>query len=144
MKADKKTETEVLATLRRFAETYTRRDMEGTLKLLAADPDLLIIGTGVDEKIAGIEQARAQIQRDYEQAGDLSIELGPVAVSAAGPVAWAFADSTWRVKLGEQEVQYRWRWTIVLEKRQGKWLILQSHLSAPAATQPAGQSFPAK
>jgi ketosteroid isomerase-like protein len=144
MKADKKTENEVLTAIRRFTETYTRRDVDATLKLLAPDPDLLIIGTGADEKITGIEQVRVQIQRDYKQSGNLSIELGPVAVSSAGPVAWAFADSTWRVKLGGQDMLYYWRWTLVLEKRQGEWLIVQSHLSAPAQTQAAGQSFPAK
>ena len=144
MKADKKTETEVMAVINRFLETYTRRDAEGTLALLAPDPDILLIGTGADEKIVGIEQARKQLKRDYEQSGDISIRLGPVAISAAGPVAWVAADSTWRVKLGGQDVNYNWRWTMVMEKRQGKWLIMQSHLSAPAYSQAEGQSFPAK
>jgi ketosteroid isomerase-like protein len=144
VKADNKTETEVKAALRQFVQTYTRRDVEGTLKLLAPDPDLLIIGTGPDEKIAGIEQARVHIKRDFEQAGDMSIELGPIEVSAAGPAAWTCTDSTWRVKLGGQEMKYHWRWTMVLEKRQGKWLIVQSHLSAPAQAQAAGESYPAK
>ncbi len=144
MKAEKKTETEVMAVINRFLETYTRRDAEGTLSLLAPDPDILLIGTGADEKIVGIEQARKQLKRDYEQSGDISIRLGPVAISAAGPVAWVAADSTWRVKLGGQDTNYHWRWTMVLEKRQGKWLIMQSHLSAPASSQAEGQSFPAK
>ncbi|MGA9099126.1 MAG: hypothetical protein WB392_09375 [Methanotrichaceae archaeon] len=38
----------------------------------ALDQDILIIGTG----------------------GDISIKLGSVAISAAGPVSWAYADST--------------------------------------------------
>jgi ketosteroid isomerase-like protein len=144
MKADKKTETEVMAAINLFIETYTHRDIEGTLALLAPDPDLTIIGTGVDEKIVGIQKARILLKRDYEQAGDISVKLGPVTVSAAGPVAWVFADSTWQVKVSGKNMAYNWRWTLVLEKRQGKWLMVQSHLSAPASQQAEGQSFPSK
>jgi ketosteroid isomerase-like protein len=144
MKADKKTETEVMAVINQFLETYTGHDVEGTLSLLAPDPDTLLIGTGVDEKIVGIQQARAQIKRDFEQSGDISVKLGPAAVSAAGPVAWMAADSSWQVKTGGHEMNYNFRWTMVLEKRQGKWLIVQSHLSAPESSQAAGQSFPSK
>jgi uncharacterized protein (TIGR02246 family) len=144
MKADKNTETEVMAVINRFLETYTRRDVEGTLALLSPDPDMLLIGTGPDEKIAGIEQAKIQLRRDYEQAGDISIKLGHVAVSAAGPVAWIAADSTWKVKIGGENISYHLRWTLVMEKRQGKWLIAHSHLSTPAQSQAEGQSFPAK
>jgi ketosteroid isomerase-like protein len=144
MKADRLTEAEVTEVLNRFLETYSRRDVEGTLALLAPDPDLLIIGTGVDEKISGIQKARIQLKRDYAQADEISIKLGPVAVSAAGTVAWLAADSTWKVKIDEKYVDYQFRWTLVMEKRQSKWLIVQSHLSAPAQSQAGGQSFPSK
>jgi ketosteroid isomerase-like protein len=144
MKADKKTESEVLAAINRFIETYTQRDIEGTLALLAQDPDMTIIGTGADENIVGIQQARTLLKRDYEQAGEISVKLGTVTVSAAGAVAWVFADSTWQVKVSGQNMKHNWRWTLVMEKRQGKWLIAQSHLSAPAFSQAEGQSFPAK
>jgi uncharacterized protein (TIGR02246 family) len=144
MKADKKTESEVLAVINRFLETYTKHDIEGTLALLAPDPDTLFIGTGKDEKILGIQQARTQIKRDYEQGGDFSVKLGAVAISAAGTVAWMAADAHWQVKINGQEMNYYFRWTMVLEKRLGKWLIVQSHLSAPEASQAAGQSFPSK
>jgi ketosteroid isomerase-like protein len=144
MKADRKTETEVMAVISRFIETYTRRDIEGTLALLAPDPDILLIGSGADEKITGIQQARRQIKRDYEQAGEISIKLGQATVSAAGPVAWVAADSTWEAKINGKTLNYTWRWTLVLEKRQEKWLIVQSHLSAPASSQAEGQSFPSQ
>ncbi len=142
MKADKKTEAEVKAAINNFLKAYSRRDLEGALALLAPDPDLLFIGTGADEKILGIKRASAQMKRDYEQSDEISVKLGPVSISSAGPVAWMFADSTWRVKAGGQEMNYEWRWTMVLEKRQGKWLIAQSHLSAPAQAQAHGESFP--
>ncbi len=144
MRADKKTEAEVISSINKFLEAYSRRDLEGTTTLLAPDQDTLLIGTGIDEKILGIENARKQIKRDYDQASDISIKLGPVAVSASGPVAWTYADSIWRIKLRDQDMIYNWRWTMVLEKRQGKWLIVQSHLSAPAQGQSEGQSYPSK
>jgi hypothetical protein len=49
MKADKKTEAEVITIINGFIGAYTRHDVEGTLAFLTPDPDLLLIGTGVDE-----------------------------------------------------------------------------------------------
>ncbi len=144
MKADRKTEAEVVAVINRFIETYTRADVEGTLALLAPDPDVTMIGTGADEEIVGIDQVRMQIKRDYSQAGSISIKQGPIAVSAAGTVAWTRADSTWHVRMDGREMTYALRWTMVLEKRNGNWLVVQSHLSAPSDTQAKGQSFPAE
>jgi hypothetical protein len=51
MQANKKTETEVMAVFNHFIDTYIRQDVEGTLALLAPDPDILLTGTGADEKI---------------------------------------------------------------------------------------------
>jgi hypothetical protein len=51
MKGNKQTETEVMAVINRFIDTYTRRDLEGTLAMLAPDADVLLIDTGADKKL---------------------------------------------------------------------------------------------
>jgi hypothetical protein len=137
MLADKKTEAEVIS-------VYTRKDLEGTMLQLAPDPDLMIIGTGADEKILGIQAARKLLKQDFEQAANLSVKLRKTAISAAGSVAWIAADSQWQVTVGGRELSFDWRWTLVMEKRNAKWLIQQSHLSAPESEQAAGRSFPSQ
>jgi ketosteroid isomerase-like protein len=144
MLADKKTEAEVIASLNLFISNYNRKDLEGTLAQLAPDQDLMIIGTGADQVIVGIQAARTLLKQDFEQAASLSVKLGKTVVSAAASVAWITTDSNWQVNVSGREMSFDWRWTLVMEKRHGAWLIQQSHLSAPEVAQPPGLSFPLK
>jgi len=143
MKADAKTEAAAIAALNKFTEAYAKRDMAGLLALFAPDPDVVLIGTGVDEKRTGLQEIKAQVERDWSQAEAASFELSECSVSAAGPVAWVVADSIANVKIGGNEISLTGRFTAVLEKRGDSWLIMQSHGSMPAAEQAAGESYPA-
>ena len=142
MKADRKTEAEVVAALNKLSEGYTRRDMNGLLALLAPDPDVFIFGTGADERRVGLAEIRAQFERDWSQSEAASLQWGERSVSAAGAVAWVATDATFNVKAAGQEITLPGRMTCVLEKRGDKWLILQAHLSMPLAGQAEGESFP--
>lgn len=142
MKADKKTEAEVMAAIESFLNAYTRRDIKAILAHMAPDPDLTLFGTGRDEKAIGIAAMREQLKSEFEQVDEMAVDLPWLSLSAAGAVAWMAADSTWRIRAGGQDVSFYRRWTLVLERRRGKWLVVQSHLSAPAGAQDAGQSSP--
>ncbi len=143
VKADAKTEAAVLAVLDKFAERYSKQDLDGVMALIASDPDLVLIGTGADETRIGFDEAKAQIQRDWSQSDATPMKIDPHSVSAAGSVAWVAADMTIRVITGGQDVGVgQLRLTTVLEQRDGKWLIVQFHGSAPMAGQPEGESWP--
>jgi hypothetical protein len=75
-------------TLSQWADAYSRRDLDRALALIAPDDDLVGIGTGQDEWRVGLEQFKAQIERDFSQAETVSVEYQPVVVSEAGSVAW--------------------------------------------------------
>ncbi len=142
MKADARTEAAVIALLNKMAECYAKRDMEGLLALCSPDPDSVMIGTGADEKRMGLNEIKAQAERDWSQAESTGLTYGWTSVSAAGDVAWAAADATFHVKAGGQEMSMPGRLTAVFEKRGDKWLMAQSHFSFPAAGQADGESFP--
>ena len=142
IKADRKTEAEVVAALNKLSEGYTRRDMNGLLALLAPDPDVFIFGTGADERRVGLAEIRAQFERDWSQSEAASFQWGRHSVSAAGPVAWVAADVTFKIKVAGEEVTLPGRMTGVLEKRGDRWLIAQAHFSLPAGGQAEGQSWP--
>ncbi|MFC2058124.1 nuclear transport factor 2 family protein [Chloroflexota bacterium] len=143
MKADAKTGSAVIAVLNKFTEAYAKRDMDGLLALFASDPDVVLMGTGVDEKRTGLQEIKAQAERDWAQAEAVSFDLSGCSVSASGPIAWVVADSIANVKIGGKEASLAGRFTAVLEKRGDSWLIMQSHGSMPAAEQAAGESYPA-
>lgn len=142
MKADARTEVAVMTVLNRFAEDYAKRELEGVLALFAPDSDVVMFGSGADEKRVGLAEIKALVERDWSQSDAASFTYGWTSVSAAGPVAWVAADVTFKAKVGGQEVTLLGRLTGVLENRAGNWLLVQGHFSLPAATQAEGESFP--
>lgn len=143
MKADAKTEAAVMAVLNKMAESYTGRDWEGLRATLAPDPDTVMFGTQADERRVGLAEIKTQAERDWSQTEAGSMEYGWSSISAAGPVAWAAAEMTFKVKVEGQELAFPGRLTAVLEKRGEQWLIVHSHFSMPAPGQ-EGESFPAE
>lgn len=144
MKADAATEAAVKAVLDRMAEGYERRDIAMVLSTFAPDGDVVMYGTGADEKRVGPAEIQTQAERDWSQTEAATVALGWTSISAAGSVAWAAADATFNLKAGGQEMSLPARITFVLEQRGGEWLIVQSHFSFAAADQSEGESFPAE
>jgi ketosteroid isomerase-like protein len=142
MKADAQTEAALMATLEQFKQAYEQRDMEHLLALWAPDPDVVLIGTGADEKRVGLAEIQMQAERDWAQSVALSLEWGWSSVSAAGSVAWVTADAVGSAKVGGQEMHLPLRVTAVLEHRGAKWLWMQAHISMPTPGQAEGESFP--
>ena len=142
MKADAATESAVKAVLEKMSRAYAARDMESLLATISPDPDVIMYGTGADEKRLGREGVKAQAERDWSQTDAATLSDRGIAVSAAGPVAWAAMDASFEMKAGGQEMTLPARVTFVLEQRGGQWLIVHAHFSLPAADQAEGESFP--
>lgn len=141
MKADSKTTAEVQATIKKFTDAYQARRLNDVMDCFAADADVMIYGTGADEKRIGPEQIRAQVERDWAQSDSLSLSFDWSSISAAGPVAWAAMDGSFKVRAGGQEMTVPARVSLVLENRGGRWVVVHSHFSTPAAGQQEGHSF---
>ena len=142
MRPDPRTEAEVTQVLARIVEAAGRRDAELALEFFADDPDVFLYGSGVDEARKGPAEIRAQIERDLSQSDAWSWTLGQQSISSAGDVAWTAGDVVIRVVVGDRTLDVPHRLTTVLERRDGKWLILQMHLSVANGAQAIGQSFP--
>lgn len=142
MKADQQTQTEVTQAFKGMFEACKKRDLQGVLSFWAPDPDIVVIGSGEDEKGIGIPQFTESLKRDWAQGEVLSIGVKNFAVSAAGMVAWFSADINLHVKVAEGELDMPLRLTGVMEKRYGRWLWVQMHLSTPSCEQEPGQSWP--
>jgi len=144
MKADARTEAAVMSTLRKLIEGYESRDMDSVLSCHAPDPDLVAIGTGVDEKSLGLNEVRAHLERDLAQSEAISIELGWSRVSAAGSVAWVAGDAIIHARVKGKEISLPVRFTAVLEQRNDRWLLMHFHDSMPSGEQGEGESWPTK
>jgi ketosteroid isomerase-like protein len=127
----------------KVAEGYAQRDLQRFRAAFAPDPDVVMFGTGADEKRVGLDEIEVQAKRDWSQSDSTALAFGWTSVSAAGPVAWLAADVAFRLTADGQELEIPGRLTAVLEKRGEEWLIVQAHFSAPGTAQAEGESFPA-
>jgi len=135
MKANSVTEKAVMAVLEKFAESYAKRDLKSAMSLIAQDADVVIYGTGADEKRIGPEEIKAQFECDWSQIEDPSLEYNWTSISAAGNVAWVAIDAVFKAKIEGKNMRFPSRITKVLEKRGDKWLIVQGHFSFPDQSQ---------
>ena len=144
MRADPKTESVVMNVVKQCFEAFAKRDLDAMLAFFAPDPDVVVIGTGRDEKGIGFAEIKAIFERAFSQFDEASFEFGWHSVSVAGPLAWLAADVILHVKASGREISEQLRLTGVMEKRGDRWLILQSHDSVPDREQAEGESFPRK
>ncbi len=142
MKADGKTQSEVTAALVGLFEAYNKRDLKGMLAFAAPDADVLVIGSGQDERSIGAGDFGKSSQRDWGQSEAASVNFKDPAVSMAGSVSWLAADAKFQFTMGGKESILPGRLTAVLEKRNGKWLLMQMHFSVASRDQEQGQSWP--
>jgi len=131
MKADAGTEAAVIKTMNRMVDSYKVRDMEALVACFAPDSDVVMYGTGADEKRVGLEEIRFQAQRDWDQTDSILMVFNETSVSAAGPVAWVASDGGFQIRAGGQEFTAPARLSLVLEERNGDWLVVHAHFSVP-------------
>lgn len=106
MKANSKTETEVKAFMNNFARAYKERKIDDLMVLFAPDPDVVLIGTGVDGRLVGKSEIRARAERDWAQSEASSFEYWWTSVSKIDSVALFAAEVTTRAKIDGQEAVF--------------------------------------
>ena len=142
MKVDAKTEAEIKVVMKKWADTYKRRDLKGAMALYVPDADVVMVGSGVDEVRIGPEAIKAQYERDWAQTEAGSVDYKSTMVSKVGSAAVVFSEATITARVEGKSMEFPLRITGALENRGGKWLFNQLHASMPAAGQEEGQSFP--
>jgi ketosteroid isomerase-like protein len=131
-KPDAQTEAEVKAALEAYAKAYAAKDIKGAMDLIAPDAETSFTGCEGDESLyVGFDQVKKGHEQDFSEAKSIRAEVTPVAIGVKGDVAWFSARMVFHWDTGAKKLLYPGRWTGVLEKRDGKWLFVQSHFSLP-------------
>jgi ketosteroid isomerase-like protein len=130
MRADGEIEKEVMAVINKFIETYSKRDMEGIMSLVASDPDVCVFDTEPGKSV-GLNAIEALLAGDWSQYEASSYEINWINISAAGVVAWLASEVHFKVKSKGHNIILPCSVTAVLEKKEDKWLIMQGHFSTP-------------
>ncbi len=133
-------QAEIMAALDLYKSCYSKKDIKMLLNV--TDPGFFGFGSGPDEKVFSAEALKSQLERDFTQSGNLSMDFGPMTIAGEGNAAWCAGDCTISAEVEGQRLRLGGRMTAVLRRTGGKWLFAHTHFSVPDRGQQAGQSFP--
>ncbi|MBI5680778.1 MAG: nuclear transport factor 2 family protein [Methanobacterium sp.] len=142
MEADNKIEAEVMNMLDKYVKAYENKDIEALMNLFVDDPNLVAIGTGKDEWVEGHKKLKTGFKRDFSQAENIDMGFEKITISNSGNVAWVSSLMTMNAEVSGGEVLLCGRLSLILEKKDNKWLFTHLHFSVPAIEQEKGRSFP--
>lgn len=103
------------------------------MALFAPDPDVRVIGSEVGEGGLGPDAIRAFFTHLFSRQGAFRWEWDERRVSARGDVAWLVAEGWVRTTGSGTQDRRPCRFTAVLERRDGAWLMLLLHGAEPVA-----------
>jgi len=126
-------------TIQKIARAWESMDVRQVAPYYAGDPGLAFFDVA-PLKYSGWEAYRAGVQKFvFEPNRSLKLALNDdLAIHPRGDFAWATV--TFRAdlesKTGERS-RLDGRWTMLLERREGRWLVVHEHVSVPLAGPPS-------
>ena len=128
MDNEPETIAEVKEFFKEFVKAYSKEDVDRYLALFSKDSDLVVFGTG--EKWVGYEEEyKFAPAKEKERFDDIALNIDWIKINSHGNIAWIAADVTVSFKIGEQKIVTSARLSGVLKKTEGKWYIVQGHIS---------------
>ena len=126
----------VALVLEKYVIANEKQDIELVHEIWASSPDIVVFGTNSDEKILGWEQIKSTLQRQFDSFEDtyISVHDQVIHLNETGNTAWFSEVMNYNYIYQEEAVQFEGlRFTGVLEKIDGEWFIVQSHVSIPGS-----------
>ena len=132
----------VLATLNEYARTYCAKDIDGLMAIFDGGDDISAIGTGADELCVGRDRVRDLFLRNFSEATAHRFEWGWNHVSISGDHAVAAVKLAIHLAIAGEQLQVPVRWSVVLKRREDRWVWLHRHASTAARDQGDGHAYP--
>ena len=130
MRADPPTEAALLDILERFCSGFAARDADGVAQLFAPDADVVMV-TSEEPLLRGPAKVTAILRRYAKGSTTYSWTWDRRDVSAAGGAGWLLAEGVETAAAEDHEEKHPYRMSMVCEKRDGRWLLVQVHGSSP-------------
>jgi uncharacterized protein (TIGR02246 family) len=127
--AEARAEKEIRDLLNRYARAYERKDVVTIMAMIAPTPDAIFVYPGPEGLHVGRSQIKAVYERDFSRFLSATIDYTSISVGSRGDVAWFTSEWVATADMGGRKLTIPARWTAVLEKRDGKWLFVQSHFT---------------
>jgi ketosteroid isomerase-like protein len=124
VKPDAATETELIEVLERFCSGFADRDAEAVMRLFVPDHDVVVI-TSKEPLLRGPVELRRFLNPYVAGPTTYSWEWQRHDVSTAGSVACLLAEGSETAASADRLEQHSYRMTMVLERREARWLVRQ-------------------
>lgn len=124
---DQQVENDIKALLKAEADAFSRKDLETLMTLWAPDDGVVFIDDTPEAPFVGPAKIREAYERDFKRFTIKSTEFNRINISSRGDVAWFAAEITTVVEQPSKNFPLPGRSSGVMEKRDGKWLFVQSH-----------------
>ncbi len=131
-----KEKDKVALVLEKYVLANEKQDIDLVHEIWASSPDIVVIGTNSDEKIIGWEAIKGVLQRQFDSFEDtyISVHDQVIEMNETGNTAWFSEILNYNYIYQGDAVQYEGlRFTGVLERSNGEWFIVQSHMSIPGS-----------
>lgn len=131
VQADAKTDQEVKDFLNQYEAAYEKKDLGALMKLISPGAEVVFFEADETGRYVGPEQIKAAYDNSLKQIKSIKGEYKWTSVGSKGDIAWFATEVSFNVDSGEDKFKQLGRWTGVLQKKDGKWLLIQSHFSFP-------------
>ena len=130
VRADAQTEAALLEILDRFCSGFAAGDAYGVIRLFAPDVDVALV-TSEESLLRGLDEVRAFLHRYARGTTRYSWTWDRRDVSAGGAMGWLLAEGTETAAAEGREEKHPYRMSMLCEKRDARWLLVQVHGSSP-------------
>lgn len=127
-----------LSDIRSLLEQYELaregEDFATVEQIWASDDDIILFGTEGDEQMVGFAEIKKAMSRQFDELENTLINISEqkIKISEDGNTAWFSEVLDYNfIFQGENMIFEGIRFTGVMEKREGKWKLVQGHLSVP-------------
>ncbi|OQX76643.1 MAG: hypothetical protein B6D64_09530 [Bacteroidetes bacterium 4484_276] len=139
-KVDKAKEIEAIKlVLEKYALANENQDMGLIEDIWCPSESIVSFGTEGDEKLIGFKNIKIAVQNQFDTFSDTYITPSDqiIEVNEAGNTAWFSEIINYNFILNSKAVSFEGlRYTGVLVKRDGKWKLVQTHMSVPYVSEP--------
>ena len=120
----------LLGVLDAFCAGFATRDPDAVMAVVTLGPELRVV-TSEEALLRGDGELRAFLDGYANGPTTYSWEWKRCEARASREVGWVLAEGTETAARENSKERHSYRMTLVCEKRDGRWLVVQAHGSTP-------------
>jgi ketosteroid isomerase-like protein len=126
--------SEIRSVIEQFELARESEDFATIERIWAPDDDIVLFGSEGDEQLVGFEAIKKAMVRQFDELENILISIRDqkIKINKTGTTAWFSQILNYNFIYQDENMSFEGiRFTGVLEKRDGHWVLVQGHLSVP-------------